>query len=120
MFAEFGNAPNTTTVAIRGVAQLDFNDHQESPNAVYVDNAYVSFQGATGSGLFDVNHVEVLRGPQGTLFGRNATGGLVHILSNKPTQELSGYLETSCGRYNASQTEGAISGPLSSTLSARL
>ncbi len=119
VISQYGQSPNVTDIAIRGVAQLDFADHQESPNAVYVDGAYVSFQGAAGASLFDINRVEVLRGPQGTLFGRNATGGLVQIIANKPTDETAAYFEAQYGSYNSFRTEGATSGALSPTLDAR-
>src|SRR6185436_18754245 len=75
----------TTTITIRGVSQNDFADHNEAPVAVYQDGAYNSFIGGAGLAFFDVDRVEILRGPQGTLFGRNATGGLVQIISKKPT-----------------------------------
>ncbi len=115
----YGASPTVTLINIRGVVQLDFADHQESPNAVYVDGAYVSFQGATGIGLYDVDRLEVLRGPQGTLFGRNATGGLVQIISRKPSDTLSGYVQGTYGRYDQARAEGAIGGGLTDTLSAR-
>src|SRR6185295_12283382 len=77
----------TTTITIRGVSQNDFADHNEAPVAVYQDGAYNSFIGGAGFTLFDVDRVEILRGPQGTLFGRNATGGLVQIVTKKPTDK---------------------------------
>ena len=73
--------------SIRGVTQGDFAGNQEGPVAVYVDEAYVSLNTVTNFTMFDLERVEVLRGPQGTLFGRNATGGLVHYVTAKPSQE---------------------------------
>ncbi len=105
-------SPSYTVFNIRGVSQNDFADHLEPPIAVYVDDAYVSAPGALNGLLFDVKRVEVLRGPQGTLFGRNATGGLMHFISNKPTDTNSGYLEASFGDRNLIELEGAISGPI--------
>jgi len=67
------NGPSSFSLAIRGVTQNDFADHQESPAAIYVDDVYVSQMAGLAFSLFDVDRVEVLRGPQGTLFGRNAT-----------------------------------------------
>ncbi len=115
----YGSSPTITAINIRGVAQLDYADHQESPNAVYLDGAYVSFQGATGIGLYDVDRLEVLRGPQGTLFGRNATGGLVQVISRKPTDETEGYIQGSYGRYDQARIEGAVGGAVAEGLSAR-
>src|SRR5579871_4259219 len=81
---QFGSQ-TTTTITIRGVSQNDFSDQNEAPVAVYEDGAYDSFIGGAGFNLFDVNRVEVLSGPQGTLFGRNATGGVVQVINNTPT-----------------------------------
>jgi len=106
--------------AIRGVVQNDFADLAEAPVAVYVDEGYLASTQAQTFGMFDVNRVEILKGPQGTLFGRNATGGLVHTITNKPTSDTEGYLDLTYGRYNQTRVEGAISGPLSDMVSARL
>ena len=105
---------------IRGVTQNDFNDHTESPIAVYIDEGYVGFSQGQLFGMFDLERVEVLKGPQGTLFGRNATGGLLHYISRKPTQEPEGYGEVAYGSYDQARFEGAVSGPLSDTLAARV
>jgi iron complex outermembrane receptor protein len=79
------NGPSSFSLAIRGVTQNDFADHQESPAAIYVDDVYVSQMAGLAFSLFDVDRVEVLRGPQGTLFGRNATGGLANFITRKPS-----------------------------------
>ena len=79
------NGPSSFSLAIRGVVQNDFADHQESPAAIYVDDVYVSQMIGLAFSTFDIDRVEVLRGPQGTLFGRNATGGLAHFISRRPT-----------------------------------
>jgi iron complex outermembrane recepter protein len=118
--SQFGGVPSVLTVNIRGVAQLDYADHQESPNAVYLDGAYISFPGASGIGLFDVARVEILSGPQGTLFGRNATGGLIQIVSEKPSQKTSGYAQAEYGSYNQAHLEAALGGAISNTLSGRV
>jgi iron complex outermembrane receptor protein len=120
MVAEFGNSPTISVFAIRGVAQNDFADHNETPNAMYLDGAYVSFVGAISAQMYDVERVEVLRGPQGTLFGRNATGGLIHVISRRPTDHFDAYADLTFAEYNQIKFEGAIGGPLTKTLSARL
>lgn len=113
------NAGQKTLFTVRGVTQNDFNDQTEAPVAVYVDDGYVAFGQGQTFGMFDLDRVEILKGPQGTLFGRNATGGLVHFISNRPTREFEGYLDGTYGSYDHVRVEGALSGPLSETLSAR-
>ncbi len=113
------NGGSSNFFTIRGVTQNDFTDHQESPVATYIDEAYVSQMSAGSFMLFDMDRVEVLRGPQGTLFGRNATGGLVHFITKKPTPEFEGYAELGYGSYNEIKVEGAIGGPISKKVMVR-
>lgn len=115
------NGPSSFFVSIRGVGQNDFSgDHQESPVAIYLDEAYISAASGAGFQLFDMERAEVLRGPQGTLFGRNATGGLVHYITKKPTEDLEGYVDLTLGAYNQRKIEGAVGGGLTDDISARL
>jgi iron complex outermembrane receptor protein len=116
-FGENGTSP---AIYIRGVGQLDFSPHQESPTALYVDDAYVGFLGATYLGLYDTKQLSVLRGPQGTLFGRNATAGVIQIQTNDPTDHFTGYVQQTAGSFDQMTTEGAVSGPVSDKLDARL
>jgi iron complex outermembrane receptor protein len=106
--------------SVRGVTQNDFAASQESPVAVYIDEGYISLNSITNFSLFDIERVEVLRGPQGTLFGRNATGGLVHYITARPTQEAEGYVDFEIGEEGRQRIEAAISGGLSDTVSGRL
>ncbi|HEU4627969.1 MAG TPA: TonB-dependent receptor [Steroidobacteraceae bacterium] len=112
-----GNNPSLT---LRGVGLNDFNDNNESPVAVYVDEIYSAALASQTFQLFDIDRVEVLRGPQGTLFGRNTTGGLLHFVSNRPTRELSGNAQLDLGRFDDVQFQGAISGPLTDGIQGRL
>ena len=114
------NNPAVTTFSVRSVSQIDFADHEESPVAVFVDGAYIPYQSALGMSMFDLERVEVLRGPQGTLFGRNATGGAVQIITAKPSNKFEGYADITAGQYGLFQVEGAVSGPLSDRTQARV
>ncbi|MEC9480490.1 MAG: TonB-dependent receptor plug domain-containing protein, partial [Pseudomonadota bacterium] len=97
---------------IRGVVQNDYADLAEAPVAVYVDGGYLASTQAQTFGLFDVARIEILKGPQGTLFGRNATGGLVNTVTAKPTADTEGYAEFTAARFEQYRFEGAISGEI--------
>lgn len=112
-------SPALTVFNIRGVSQNDFADHYEGPVAVFADEAYISAQGAVDTQLVDIERVEVLRGPQGTLFGRNATGGLIHYISRKPGDQFEGFGEITVGSYNQLKLESGVSIPLSDKASTR-
>ncbi|MCY3752038.1 MAG: TonB-dependent receptor [Gammaproteobacteria bacterium] len=114
------NAGYTQQFTIRGATQNDFNDLAEAPNAVYIDEAYQAAGQAQLFSQFDMERVELLKGPQGTLFGRNATGGLVHYVTNKPTDEFEGYGDIQYGRYDTVRFEGAVGGPLADGIKARI
>ncbi|MBT7952939.1 MAG: TonB-dependent receptor plug domain-containing protein, partial [Gammaproteobacteria bacterium] len=114
------NGGHTQQFSIRGATQNDFADVAEAPNAVYVDEAYQATGQSQLFASFDMERVEILKGPQGTLFGRNATGGLVHYITNKPTQEKEAYIDVGYGSYDSVRAEGAVSGALSDTISARV
>ncbi|MEN2793383.1 TonB-dependent receptor [Sphingomonas oligophenolica] len=105
---------------IRGVSQNDYGDQQEPPVAVYQDDSYSSSINLASFPTFDLGRVEVLRGPQGTLFGRNATGGAVQFISNQPSKDFGGYASVTVGSYGQLITEGAITGPITDTLQFRL
>ena len=107
-------------LAIRGAANSDFVANQESPVSLYVDEVYISQMSGAGFMLFDMERVEILRGPQGTLFGRNATGGLAHYVTSKPEQEFGGYGQVTVGEYEQVKFQGAVTGGLNDVLSARL
>lgn len=116
---EGGGGPLLGLMSIRGVSQNDFAGHIEAPNALYFDDVYQPGISASIQQFYDVDRVEVLKGPQGTLFGRNATGGLVHIITRRPTDEFEGYLSAGYGTKNQTRAEGAVSGPLGAGVSAR-
>ena len=105
---------------IRGVTQNAFAGSLESPIAVYQDESYLSMNSIVDLGMFDVDRVEVLRGPQGTLFGRNATGGVVRYVTNRPTRDRDGQVSVEFGQDGRLRAEGAVGGPLSESVSYRL
>jgi iron complex outermembrane receptor protein len=95
---------------LRGVGLNDFADAQENPVAVYLDDVYKPAMGGLHFQLFDMERVEVLRGPQGALFGRNTTGGVVHYISKRPTAEPEGYFDVMVGDNSQVKAEAAIGG----------
>jgi len=113
-------AGQNSMFTIRGVTQNDFSDHTESPVAVYVDDTYIAMAQGQTFALFDLERTEVLKGPQGTLFGRNATGGLLHFVTEKPTDEFEGYIDLEYGAYDKIRIVSAVGGPLSDSVAGRL
>ncbi|MCZ8132236.1 MAG: TonB-dependent receptor [Steroidobacteraceae bacterium] len=111
---------NQQQFTIRGSTQSDFSILAEGPNALYVDDAYQVTQLGQMFALFDIDRVEVLKGPQGTLFGRNATGGLIHFVTKRPTREFEGYADVAFGRFDSLRLEAAFGGPLAEGLSGRV
>lgn len=111
---------NNASLTMRGVGLSDFNDNNEGPVAVYVDEVYVSALSGVTFQLMDLERVEVLRGPQGTLYGRNTTGGLVHFVSARPTEETEGYADLTLAENSQFKFEGALSGALGETVQGRL
>lgn len=114
------NGEANYSIAIRGVANSDFTTNVESPVAIYLDEVYISQMSGAGFMLFDMERVEILRGPQGTLYGRNATGGLAHFVTRKPSEEFEGYAQVTAGDYDQIKLEGALGGPITEDLMARV
>lgn len=117
----FGNDFNFAKLFIRGIGLSSSLPGVDPSVALHVDGAVVSLAQAQLGSMFDLERVEVLRGPQGTLYGRNATGGTVNLITAKPTDQLSGYVrQTFGGDALLIQTDAAVSGPLADGVSARL
>ena len=110
----YSSNPRNTTLNIRGLGSTFglTNDGIDPGVGFYVDGVYYARPAATTLDFIDVQQIEVLRGPQGTLFGKNTTAGTFNISSKKPTFTPTGTLEQSFGNYGFIQTKGSISGPL--------
>ena len=105
---------SNAAVYLRGIGQNDSLPFVEPGVGVYIDDVYVARTQAAFVELFDVERVEVLRGPQGTLYGRNSPGGAVKLITRQPADEFEAYAELGTGNLNAKIYNGRISGPLSS------
>jgi iron complex outermembrane recepter protein len=110
-----GDAFGGNRLFIRGIGLTSFASGADPSSAFYVDGVYVARPAAQLGSFYDVDRVEVLRGPQGTLYGRNATAGAVNLVTNAPTPDFSGYIDETVGNYDLHRTQGAVSGPLDST-----
>jgi iron complex outermembrane recepter protein len=105
---------------LRGIGFSDISLGGRSTVSVYLDEAPIPFA-IEGRGVtLDLDRVEILKGPQGTLFGQNATGGAINFIAAKPTKRFAAGIDASYGTFNASDLIGFVSGPLSETLGVRL
>src|SRR5712671_3110856 len=101
------------TFTLRGVTTTDYSQNQSSPIAMYVDEVYKAVGAVQALQVFDMDRVEVLRGPQGTLYGKNATGGAVSFYSKNPSlSDDDGYVTAGFGNYSAYSLNAAAGGPI--------
>lgn len=110
----------TPIFSIRGIGLDDFNPSNSSGTAIYIDGIYQTSPVFLSAPLFDVSRVEVLKGPQGTLYGRNATGGAISIISNQPSERASAAATLGFGRWNTIEANGYVTGRLADGLTGRL
>lgn len=110
--SQAGTSATTTSLFLRGVGIGDFNSNTTGAVGVYVDDVFLGANAGKLFNVFDSEGIEVLKGPQGTLYGRNTTAGAIRFSSRKPTDELSGNAALSYGRYNEVQLEGGVGGPI--------
>ncbi len=109
--------------SIRGVSMSDYSSNQASPIGVYVDEAYLGPTYSHGASFFDIERLEVLRGPQGTLYGKNTTGGAINIITRSPGFDGEGdsYIKGGIGNYGSTSIEGGTEAELiSGVLAARV
>jgi iron complex outermembrane receptor protein len=110
-------APN---LSLRGVASTDYSLNISSPVAAYTDEVYRGSPAFFSDQIYDLERIELLRGPQGTLYGRNATGGAINFISEKPGFDTEGYIGGDAGNFHAWSGNGAFQTALSSTVAARI
>lgn len=113
------NGNQTAKTWIRGSGSIDFNANANTTVGVYADEVYITNIFAHTLHTFDLERIEVLRGPQGTLYGRNATAGAINYIAAKPQQEFGGYATASYGNYDALKLEGAVTGGITEELAGR-
>jgi iron complex outermembrane recepter protein len=119
-FTEGGGNSPITQIAIRGVGNENVTDGGDPGVAFHFDGVYLSRPTAAAAAFFDTERVEVLRGPQGTLYGRNATGGSINVVSKKPTEEWDGLADFSYGNYSSIRARVAGGGPITDWLKFRV
>jgi len=117
---QFAN-PRQTSIAVRGLGNNPANDGLESSVGIYLDDVYLGRPGMANQDLIDLEQVSLLRGPQGTLFGKNTTAGVLNLSTNAPSFTPGGAIETSAGSYGYYQVRGTLTGPIDDdTLAGRI
>ncbi len=115
--ADFGPAsPNLT---LRGIGSTDRDAGSDRSVVVFVDEVYMGRAGGSAFDLFDLERIEVLHGPQGTLFGKNVVGGAIHYITKKPAPETDAYFRVGVGNYNLRETRGMFNTPLAENVNSR-
>jgi iron complex outermembrane receptor protein len=121
LLAKYGpNGLATVGFYLRGVGINDFTGTVDPSVGIYVDEVFQPTPDMLNFAVYDIERVEVLRGPQGTLYGRNSTGGAINFLTARPTEELEGFVRAGYGSYHTATGTAAISGPIAGTLLGRL
>lgn len=111
------NQLGTSPISIRGIGSAGGGVGADDPVAIYVDDVYLGRPSSSTFALIDVERVEVLRGPQGSLFGRNATGGALRFVTKRPSFDATeGFFTAGYGRFNAINAGGYVTGPIADTL----
>jgi iron complex outermembrane receptor protein len=116
----FGNSLGFAKIFVRGIGLNEQTTGIDPSVALHVDGAVINQPVGHFTSVFDLDRVEILRGPQGTLYGRNATGGSVNLITAKPTDEFDGYARATVGNYDLFVAEAALSGPLTERIKGRI
>ena len=111
---------NGSRAALRGIGEDESFFTSDTPVGIYVDDVYIPRQTGAMFDLFEVERIEVLRGPQGTLYGRNTSAGAIKLVSRKPGDEFRANAEVTVGDYSRIDLRGSLSGPLSNTISGEI
>ncbi len=119
LYAESSNGRAAPRFYMRGLGNIDFDLAASQPVLVVMDEVVMENVVLKSFPLFDMQQVEVIRGPQGTLFGRNTIAGIIKFNTARPTDELDGYVRASWATYNTMNLEGAVGGKLTDNLNAR-
>ncbi|WP_297732299.1 TonB-dependent receptor [uncultured Maricaulis sp.] len=112
-------SPTQPRYSIRGITTSDFGVGTDPAVGIYVDGIYAARSGASLLAFNDIERIEVLKGPQGTLFGRNSAAGAVSIITREPSDELEGRVAVRLGSHNRVRTEAMINIPITDTLAVR-
>jgi len=120
LYAESSNGRAAPRFYIRGLGNIDFDLAASQPVSIIMDEVVKENVVLKSFPLFDIEQVEVLRGPQGSLFGRNTTAGIVKFDSRKPTQEFEGRAKVEIGELDTLNFEGAVGGGLTDTIAGRI
>jgi iron complex outermembrane receptor protein len=115
-----GNNVSNSTFRVRGIGTSLFNQGSESSVSTVIDGVVMARQAQGFVDLADLERVEVLRGPQGTLFGKNATAGVISVVTARPTDHLTARAEATVAEQDEYRLKGTVSGPLTDRLRARL
>lgn len=117
---QFGQAQAQARLAVRGIGLDTSAPGSEARVAYTLDGVYVSRPSAVLATFFDIDRIEVLRGPQGTLYGRNAIAGNINVITRDPTDTFEGFVQATVGNYDTLNIEGGIGGPIAPGISFRV
>ncbi len=118
--AQVAGPGNQPIITIRGIGLNDYDTNNAGPNGIYVDDVYLSAPSSQTFQTFDLSRIEVLKGPQGTLYGRNTNGGAINFVTNKPTDEFTGQFHIEYGSFQTFNLEAAVGGPIAPGLDGRV
>lgn len=117
-YAEF--APGQAVISMRGISSADDGAGMDNSVVMFLDGVYIGRLANINFEMFDLERIEVLRGPQGTLFGRNAIGGAINVTTSRPTEELSVKAEVAVGNEGHLRYQGLVSGPITENLRGKI